>query len=150
MGRKGFTIIELILVIVIIGIIAAMGIPRYNKAVTTAREKEIVNALKMLHAASEQYLARTGDYYQTSKPLSGLDTINNKIGADITIDPDVTFEYNRIQPFSVHQYTITADYHNKYNNTSSTIMVDALPLSDSGTTPNPYCSIGPCLTVLSR
>lgn len=53
--RKGFTLIELIIVITIIGILATMGASQYRKTVEISRQVEAKTTLNMLRSANMAY-----------------------------------------------------------------------------------------------
>jgi prepilin-type N-terminal cleavage/methylation domain-containing protein len=54
-NRKGFTLVELMIVIAIIGILAAMAIPNFKKAREQAREKACYSNIRVLLGAIEMY-----------------------------------------------------------------------------------------------
>lgn len=54
-NRKGFTLIELMIVIAIIGILAAMAIPNFRKARESARQKACYSNLRVILGAIEMY-----------------------------------------------------------------------------------------------
>ena len=61
-GQKGFTLVELAIVIVIIGVLASFGVPRFRDAVERSKAGESLNYLSAIRAAQERYHAREGTY----------------------------------------------------------------------------------------
>jgi prepilin-type N-terminal cleavage/methylation domain-containing protein len=60
--RTGFTLVELAVVIVIIGVLAAFAVPRFRSAVERSKAAEAVNYLSAVQAAQERYHARQATY----------------------------------------------------------------------------------------
>lgn len=61
-NRRGFTLIELLIVIAIILIIAAIAVPKLDKARMHTQEMAAVQEIKTLHAAQAQYYSEFGRY----------------------------------------------------------------------------------------
>jgi prepilin-type N-terminal cleavage/methylation domain-containing protein len=67
--RKGFTLVELAVVIVIIGVLAAFGVPKFLNSVEKSKAAEAFNYLSTVQSAQERYLAQNGVYATTVTDL---------------------------------------------------------------------------------
>ena len=70
MKNKAFTLVELLVVVLIIGILAAIAVPQYRLAVEKSRVAQVISAISSIAQAQEVYYMATGHY--TDK-MSGLD-----------------------------------------------------------------------------
>jgi general secretion pathway protein G len=79
---SGFTLIELMIVITIIGILITLAQPSYNRAVTAAKEATLKENLFILRDAIDQYYADSAKY-----PPSLTDLAEKKYIRRVPKDP---------------------------------------------------------------
>ncbi|WP_291351161.1 type II secretion system protein [Desulfosporosinus sp.] len=60
--QKGFTLVELIVVIAVIGILAGVMLPRFFGFTDDAREAAAISEAKNIRAIAETHYAQTGDW----------------------------------------------------------------------------------------
>ncbi len=135
--RLGFTLVELAVVVVIIGVLAAFGVPRMLKSVERAKASEAFNYLAAVRAAQERHQSRQGTY---SDALDHLDvqipvphyfvvgTIS--VGATGSLEDSWSLTLTREGASSGYgAYTVTFN-HNGYDPVGSTIhgMPDINPM----------------------
>jgi type IV pilus assembly protein PilA len=76
-SRRGFSLIELLIVIAIILVILAIAVPNYNKYQMRARELGVIQELQTVYGAQISYYSQFGKYAaslaELGPPASGAD-----------------------------------------------------------------------------
>ncbi len=72
--RAGFTLVEIMIVVAIIGLLAAIAIPNFIKARATSQANACINNLRQIESGVNQWAMETG---QTSgTPVPGISTVS--------------------------------------------------------------------------
>jgi type IV pilus assembly protein PilA len=67
----GFTLVEIMIVVVIIGLLATMAIPAFQKIKQKSQDNAVLNNARQLAAAADQYYLETGVTTVASADLIG-------------------------------------------------------------------------------
>lgn len=124
---------ELMVVIIIVGIIAAFAIPNYTKSIQKAHERDMLAQLTSIHAANLMYRSYDGNYWDTSGANKDMAEINSALSINIIASDGTTYTYNSANGSA---YTATATWG------AYTMQVTEASLD---TTTNPCCDN--CLSV---
>ena len=88
--QAGYTVADLMTVVVIIGILASVSINQYNKFIARSRRPETVMAFRSIASAQREYLLTHGTYAGTFSALG----FNVERGAQISPTEIQGFSYN--------------------------------------------------------
>ena len=117
-SRNGFTLIELIIVMVILGIMAAVAVPRYLDSISNAEESAedaVISAIRSgLKAAANDSLYTNGRASWPTNPFNALSEKPAGYSTDLTdadVDGEWTFSNDRI----THQRADNSRFEWAYN-----------------------------------
>ena len=91
--RSGFTLVEIMIVVAIIGLLAAIAIPNFVKARTTAQKNACIANLKQIDGAKEQWAM---EFKKTSGDIIDSVAVNSylKNSAQPACPANGTYIYN--------------------------------------------------------
>jgi type IV pilus assembly protein PilA len=94
--QKGFTLIELMIVVAIIGILAAIAIPAYQDYTVRAQVTEGLNLAADLKAGVAEYFANTGSWPSSNGVLGLSSTKAGKYVSAVTVNTGtIQIDYGR-------------------------------------------------------
>ena len=115
--QQGFTLIELMIVVAIIGVLSAIAIPAYKNYVTKSEASSALATLKALVTPTELYIQENGDIKANSAvSAAGTTQKANSLG-DITFSATNTlqFKFNTTSSLDQEYLTLERDDNSGWN-----------------------------------
>ena len=138
---NAFTLMEIMVVVVIIGLLAVFAVPNYQNAIQKAHERDALNQLRVIHAAGNIYKSLKGaNWLPASNPTIDINLINSNLGINI-IENDISYFYLNFAGIAIAKATWPATPPTQFE---FTVAID-IPLAANT---NPACTAGTCLTYL--
>ena len=96
-GQKGFTLMELLIVVAILGVLAAVVIPRFTGLIGTGEDAAKVTELEIVQTAVTAYMAANGV------------TVTPAVASGTQLGPDTDFYGTYLQTSTGWEYEVEAD-----------------------------------------
>ncbi|HHX8540736.1 TPA: pilin [Vibrio diabolicus] len=134
--QQGFTLIELMIVVAVIGILSAIAIPAYQNYVKKTEAATGLSTARSLLTNVDMYIQEEGTFPSTLKDVGASDHMN-PIGT-LAVNPDasaatgtITFTYDQnLSSIENAEFTITkatTGWSCAFANNGATISTDELP-----------------------
>ncbi|MDO8848594.1 MAG: type II secretion system protein [Coriobacteriia bacterium] len=108
--EEGFTLVELMVVVLIIGILVAIAIPVFNAAQDSARKSACQNNLRVLDGATQQYLAADPD-----NAVDDVDADPEAVLGEYVKEWDPFCPADATSEYSVASGDFTCDFDTEHN-----------------------------------
>ncbi|QNN23393.1 type II secretion system protein [Planctomycetales bacterium ZRK34] len=113
----GFTLVEILIVVVILGILAAIVIPQFSDASNTARSNTMLEHLRVVRTQIEMYYVQHNETYPTLDQM--WDVMTHKTDADGTVNDASGKLGPYLEREPMHQYTRSASVVGPGNGTAN-------------------------------
>ena len=99
-SSKGFTIVELLVVVAIIGILSAIGVVSYNGYVSGSKKTAAENTIQQIALANLEYYSNRNEYYVTDTGSTCTPSTTKSVeietalfDSDDTLPNNIDFEF---------------------------------------------------------
>ena len=127
-GQGGFTLIELMIVVVIVGILAALAIPKFMAASTKSKTSEAKQILKQIYVMQQAYRQEYDEYWGDG---IWADSANGNGFARIGVQVGTTARYRYTMAAFANTFVCTATA-----NIDDDATVDTWTIDQTGTLSN--------------
>lgn len=119
MKKNGFTLIEILIVVAIIGILSTMGLMAFQKSLQRSRDARRIAEIKSLQGAAEQYYADHANNYNDTGAVAGCEHLNDYVrGFGNAYQDPKGVSYECVFPDDGASYCISTDLENNNGNCS--------------------------------
>jgi prepilin-type N-terminal cleavage/methylation domain-containing protein len=149
-SRRGFTLIEAMIVVVVVGVLTVLAIAAYRRWVQTAYLTEAQDMVKSIRAAQESFHAENGGYVNVSNGLGvGFDYPLQTPGQSKTawggacsgcVNPNVGWSALNVSSTApvIFGYSTIADINPTHGAPGNILMVNGTALDLRNMTPPPW------------
>ncbi len=106
-SKKGFTLIEILVVVLIIGILAAIALPQYKKSVLKSGLAQAIITARDLHNDQEDYYLANGKYASSKAELDKEFTCPKNYTCEITNSKIEVYKSNNTHLSIIYRHNNT-------------------------------------------
>ncbi|CEO38087.1 pilin [Photobacterium kishitanii] len=131
--QQGFTLIELMIVVAIIGVLSAIAIPAYKNYVTKSEASSALATIKALVTPAELYIQETGDIETATSIASaaGSTSTANSLGTiSFSAVNTIKFLFNDTSSLNGSYLTLARDSDTGWTCTATTVGTATIPKID--------------------
>lgn len=107
--NKGFSLIELLIAVAILGVVTAIAIPTYTDYISTAKANSAKQLLRTIYLSQQEYFTENNSYYSTGATCGdAASSINTNLFAGKNVIDDDNYTYCITQS-TTSDFTATAN-----------------------------------------